>query len=137
MDIHEFYATLGNALHKLGEADGAEERARGAERRLSAAETALAGHAEAAAKLKKDADDRLESNRKLWNEEWQKHTDRIEELKKAAARLEDLHKAQSESAGNTLSKLNADISISQKLKAQLDIDINKMRETIHDMAAKL
>jgi chromosome segregation ATPase len=137
MQVREFAAALTAALDILDQVAGAEDRAAGAERQVAAAESKLAAHAEAHAKLKADSDAHLQDNLARLNEETAAHQSAVDRLRKQHSQLELRGKEQLENASAMLTSLNSQVGEMRKERDALSIEINKMKATVTDLAARI
>lgn len=134
MDIHEFSKTLGDALAKLDEVKGADERAETARRRLEAYNREIDALSEARAKMKEESDAHLAGNLSKLNAETTKHNLEVTELQKQISALQLMHKTQQENASNTLTDLNTRIGVARKELDAVMIEKEKTKGHMLDFA---
>ena len=137
MNIRELHQALGDAIAKLDEVQGIEDRALGAQRRYEQFQVQHAAMLEAHAKIKEDSDAYLAANLAKLSAEKDVYADQVEELKKQRDQLDLLNQQQQENAGNTLTAINKQIGIARQDLAELEIRREKARNEVLEIAKSL
>ena len=137
MTVEELHRLLGDALEKLREVTGLEDRATAAQRKYEQFQHQHAALIDAHAKVKEDSDAHLAENLAKLNDETAVHAGKVEDLKKQRDQLEVLHREQEEKADNTLSSLNTRIGTARKELAEWETRRDKVKNDVLEIAKSL